>query len=232
MLKKNKTKTGGRHATLRHIPPRLALGVGMPSAEPPKGWRWVALTSVARMESGHTPSRRHPEYWGGNIPWISIADAKRHHGGRIAETIEYTNALGIENSSARILPKDTVCLSRTASVGYVVVMERPMATSQDFVNWICSDELDPDYLKHLFLSEGDNLLRFASGAVHQTIYFPEAKAFHICLPSRSEQKHIVEALDEVERRTAELREICNRKMEAVDELLASMRQEAFSGRIK
>lgn len=148
------------------------------------------------MESGHTPSRRHPQYWGGNIPWISLADAKLHHGETIDETIETTNDLGITNSSARVLPAGTVCLSRTASVGYVLVMARPMATSQDFVNWICSKDIDPDFLQYLFLSEGEDLLRFASGAVHSTIYFPEAKAFHVCIPSVDKQKRIVRLLDE------------------------------------
>jgi type I restriction enzyme S subunit len=167
----------------------------MPSTPAPRGWKWTALTDLARLESGHTPSRRHPEYWGGKIPWISIQDARENHGGRVKQTQESINELGIENSSARVLPKNTVCLSRTASVGYVVVMDRPMATSQDFVNWVCSPELEPDFLKYLFIAEGDNLLRFASGAVHQTIYFPEAKAFHICHPIRSEQQRIVSLLD-------------------------------------
>jgi type I restriction enzyme S subunit len=189
------TKTGGREASTRHIPPKLALSVGMPDAPCPKGWRWVALSDVARLESGHTPSRRHPEYWGGSIPWLSIKDAKVHHGGRIGATEETTNEIGIANSSARVLPKNTVCLSRTASVGYVVVMDVPMATSQDFVNWVCSEELDPAFLQYLLIAEGEDILRFASGSVHQTIYFPEVKAFHVCLPRLSEQRRIVTILD-------------------------------------
>jgi type I restriction enzyme S subunit len=148
------------------------------------------------MESGHTPSRRHPEYWGGSIPWIGIKDAKVNHGRRIDDTEQKTNELGLANSSARLLPENTVCLSRTASVGYVVVMGRPMATSQDFVNWVCSEELTAEFLKYLFIAEGKGILRFASGAVHQTIYFPEAKAFHICHPDVSEQRRIVGILDE------------------------------------
>jgi len=154
------------------------------------------LTDIARLESGHTPSRRHPEWWGGSIPWISIQDAKAHHGGRIDDTDGKTNKLGIDHSSARVLPTNTVCLSRTASVGYVVVMGRPMATSQDFVNWVCSEQLDHNFLKYLFIAEGTDLLRFASGAVHQTIYFPEAKGFCICHPPLPEQKRIVGILDQ------------------------------------
>jgi type I restriction enzyme S subunit len=127
------TETGGRSATTRRILPKTALAVGMPSTPAPEGRRWSPLTALARLESGHTPSRNHPEYWGGTTPWIGIQDAKANHGGRIEDTEQQTNELGIANSSARVLPENTVCLSRTASVGYVVVMGRPMATSQDFV---------------------------------------------------------------------------------------------------
>ena len=136
------TTTGGRDATTRLIPGDFALAVGMPITAPPAGWKWLKLTDITKLESGHTPSRRHPEYWNGSIPWLCLTDARPNHGSVIDDTSEHTNALGIANSSARVLPKDTVCLSRTASVGYVVVMGREMATSQDFVNWVCSEKLN------------------------------------------------------------------------------------------
>ncbi|NJN35784.1 MAG: restriction endonuclease subunit S [Nitrospiraceae bacterium] len=166
------------------------------------------MSSVARLETGHTPSRRHPEWWGGDIPWIGIRDATSNHGRVIYETREFTNEDGIENSSARVLPAKTVCLSRTASVGYVVVMGVPMATSQDFVNWVCSDQLNHHFLKYVLLAEKDAILQYASGTTHQTIYFPEAKAFHIALPRAQEQDaiaNILVSLDdkiELNRRTA------------------------------
>ncbi|MEZ5765164.1 MAG: restriction endonuclease subunit S [Xanthobacteraceae bacterium] len=147
---------------------------------------------------------------------VGIRDATGNHGRAIHDTIKFTNDLGIENSSARVLPKDTVCLSRTASVGYVVVMGRPMSTSQDFVNWICSDKLNPHFLKYVLLAEREALLMFAVGSVHQTIYFPEAKAFHICMPDRNTQDSIVEvlgALDdkiELNRRMNETLELTSR----------------------
>ena len=228
-VRKRATTTGGRAATTRHIPPKLALSVGMPSVTPPKGWRWSALTDLARLESGHTPSRRHPEWWRGTIPWISITDARSHHGRRINETEEHTNELGIQNSSARVLPENTVCLSRTASVGYVVVMGRPMATSQDFVNWVCSKDLDHDFLKHLFVAEGEGLRRFASGAVHHTIYFPEVKAFHICHPPVAEQRRIVKRLDALAIEMKRLESIHEQKLVALQSLKVSLLHEAFTG---
>ncbi|QQR75346.1 MAG: restriction endonuclease subunit S [Holophagales bacterium] len=224
------TATGGRTATTRHIPPKLALAVGMPATPAPKGWKWSALTDLARLESGHTPSRNHPEYWGGSIPWLGIRDARAHDGRRIDETEETINKLGIENSSARLLPAGTVCLSRTASVGYVVVMGRPMATSQDFVNWVCSKDLDPGFLKYLLIAEGDGLLRFASGSVHQTIYFPEVKAFHICHPPRPEQQRIVALLDEAFAGIAIAKANAERNLQNARALFESHLQAVFTRR--
>ncbi|WP_226498513.1 restriction endonuclease subunit S [Ferribacterium limneticum] len=190
----------------------------MPPVRPPSGWWWTPLSTVARLESGHTPSRKHPEYWGGDIPWVGIRDATANHGQTIHDTQQRTNPLGIANSSARVLPTNTVCLSRTASVGYVVVMGRPMATSQDFINWVCTDAIDYRFLKYVFLVEHDSMLRFASGTTHQTIYFPEAKAFHICLPSIKTQRSIVEVLQSLDDRITLLRET-NTTLEAIAQAL-------------
>lgn len=212
------TRTGGRPASSGVIPGDFALSVGKPYKSAPPGWRWTALSDVARLETGHTPSRRHPEYWGGDVPWIGIKDATENHGRVLSDTLQHTNELGIANSSARILPANTVCLSRTASVGYVVVMGRPMATSQDFVNWVCSEALDHRFLKYVLLAERSAFLRFASGTTHQTIYFPEVKAFHVCLPSLAEQRaiaHILGTLDdkiELNRRMSETLEAMARAL--------------------
>ena len=74
------------------------------------------------------------------------------------------------------------------------MMGAAMATSQDFVNWVCSDAIDNRYLKYVLLAERDSMVRFASGTTHQTIYFPEAKAFHVCLPPLAEQHDIADVL--------------------------------------
>lgn len=195
MIEADITRTGGREATTGHIAGDCVLAVGRPAAEARAGWHWRLLTELARLETGHTPSRRHPEYWDGDIPWIGIRDATANHGLTLQNTEQHVTQEGIDNSSARILPRNTVCLSRTASVGYVVVMGRPMATSQDFVNWICDPEvLDYRYLKYALLAERTSYTRFSHGTTHQTIYFPEVKAFHLCVPSLTSQSAIADVL--------------------------------------
>lgn len=188
------TRTGGRQATRGVVEGRIALSVGMPGLPQPTGYAWRPLSQVARLESGHTPSRSRAEYWDGDIPWIGIRDATVNHGTTITSTNQSITQEGLDNSSARLLPAGTVCLSRTASVGYVVQMGVPMATSQDFVNWVCGPELSPEYLKYILVLEQESVRRFAHGTTHQTMYYPEAKALHALLPSRGVQDAVVEVL--------------------------------------
>lgn len=148
------------------------------------------------------------------MPWIGIKDATENHGRVLTDTFQHTNELGIANSSARILPTNTVCLSRTASLGFVVVMGKPMATSQDFVNWVCSEALDHRFLKYVLLAERAAFSRFASGTTHQTIYFPEVKAFHVCLPPLPEQRAIAHILGTLDEKT-ELNRRMNETLEAM-----------------
>jgi type I restriction enzyme S subunit len=228
---KNHTQTGGREATARPIHGDYSLSVLAPKVKPRPGWIWSSLSSLAKLESGHTPSRRHPEYWGGGIGWISIRDAKDHNGGIVMETREKTNDLGISRSSARVLPKDTICLSRTASVGYVVKMGSEMATSQDFVSWICGPKLDPDFLMLLLQAQGDDLKKFSSGAVHQTIYFPEVKAFHICHPRIDVQREIARSLQAFRQEAAKAEDVYVEKLADIAALRQSLLQAAFSGQL-
>ncbi|HVX04448.1 MAG TPA: restriction endonuclease subunit S [Rhodanobacteraceae bacterium] len=159
------------------------------------GWHWYPLSSLAKLESGHTPSRRHPEWWGGDVPWLALPDIRKLHGKVAHATCENTNHLGLANSSARLLPVNTVCVSRTASIGFVTLLGQPMATSQDFCNWICDpNKLDAEFLMYAFMASQDSMRDLGSGAVHKTIYMPTIESFHICAPSLDEQRRIARRL--------------------------------------
>jgi type I restriction enzyme S subunit len=174
-----------------HVVP---IAVSPTFCEPPWGWKWHKLTDIARLESGHTPSRFRPDWWGGEVSWISLTEIRALDGTWIEGTQLRTNEAGIANSAARILPRGTVCYSRTASVGFVGIMAKPMATSQDFANWICSDALDPEFLMHALICARGELRELATGATHKTIYMPTLQAFHLCTPPLDTQRRIVQTL--------------------------------------
>lgn len=182
--------SGGRRASDTLMAGAAAIAVNDPGTSLPKGWRWTPLLRLARQETGHTPSRRRPEYWNGDVPWLGISDARKHHGQMIGATAQHISRAGLEASSARLLPAQTVCMSRTASVGYVTILGCPMATSQDFVTWTCTEALLPEYLMYALMAESKGIRRFGRGSTHTTIYFPELRAFHIALPPVEEQQVI------------------------------------------
>lgn len=159
------------------------------------GWRIGRLTELARLESGHTPSRGRPEWWGGDVSWLALPDIRKLHGKFAYETTENTNDAGLKNSSARLLPVGTVCVSRTASIGFVTMLGKPMATSQDFCNWVCDPQtLDAEFLMYAFMASRQHLRELGSGAVHKTIYMPTIQSFHLCAPALAEQRRIASRL--------------------------------------
>jgi type I restriction enzyme S subunit len=107
------------------------------------------------------------------------------------------------------------------------MMGRPMATSQDFVNWVCGDDLEPRYLFYILLSEQESIRRFAHGTTHQTLYYPEAKALHVCIPPIAQQRAIAEALGALDDKIE-----ANRRLSALSHvfLQQTWRQAAVSNR--
>jgi type I restriction enzyme S subunit len=207
------------------------LSEGSSKDDCPNGWKWKKLSQLARLESGHTPSRYHPEWWGGDIPWIALPDIRSLDGKVASETQEYTNPLGIANSAARVLPAGTVVLSRTASVGFVTIMGREMATSQDFVNWVCGPELDSRFLMLLFQASRDYFRSLASGAVHKTVYMLTVEALEVCCPSPDQQRQIAAQLSEHMAATDRLRKTLTEQLEEIKKLRAALLRRAFSGEL-
>ncbi|GAB3552269.1 restriction endonuclease subunit S [Spirosoma fluminis] len=158
----------------------------------PEGWKWWKLVDLAQLESGHTPRKSVSAYWdNGDVPWISLQDIRAAHGKVISETKFMPTALGIKNSSARLLPKGTVCFSRDISVGFTTIMGREMATTQHFANWICGPLLYNMYLLYAFMAAQKSLISSGTGTTVGTIYMPALKEVRILLPPLEEQKEIV-----------------------------------------
>ncbi len=207
----------------------VPLSISSSPEKPPQGWRWETLTDIARLESGHTPSRRRTDWWGGDIPWLALPDIRELDGMIVEDTAEHTNEQGIANSSARILPGGTVCLSRTASVGFVTVLGRPMATSQDFVNWVCGPKIDPIFLMHLLRASRETIRSLSSGAVHKTVYVPTVKAFRVCIPDVHEQRRIAGYLSDKLKEAEALQKSISRSLRELGDLPTTLLHRAFSG---
>ena len=163
--------------------------------EVPAHWEAGRTKFAATLRTGHTPSRQHPEYWENcTIPWFGLADVWQLRDGRreyVVETKELISEVGLANSAAVLLPKGTVIVSRTASVGFSGILGCDMATTQDFVNWTCGPKLRPEFLLYVFRAMRQEFTRLTMGSTHQTIYMPDVARFTTPIPPVEEQDEIV-----------------------------------------
>lgn len=184
-------------------------------------WPTVAIRRVARLGTGHTPSRSIPEYWDDcSIPWITLADVWQLRNGSIdtiSDTKEKISLLGLINSAAVKHPAGTVILSRTASVGFSAIMGQAMATSQDFATWTCGERLHPRYLLYALRATAPDLKRLASGSTHKTVYMPDIEDLRVPLPPLKEQRRIVDFLDGETSRIDQMATLKHRLLKNLDE---------------
>ncbi|WP_291984992.1 restriction endonuclease subunit S [Luteitalea sp.] len=196
----------------------------------PSHWKLVTMTKVAKLESGHTPSRQHPEYWNGKIPWLSLGDTTELKKLRVEQTSECVTQAGIDNSSARLLPADTVVLSRTAVRGLCSRLAKPMSTSQDFAAFVCGPEVLPAYLVQLFRHMQREWRRLEQGSspTNKTLYFSVFKGLKILLPPPKEQAAIAEVGESFDERVATE----TRYLEQLRESKRGLAQALLSGRLR
>ncbi|MEV0015187.1 restriction endonuclease subunit S [Streptomyces tendae] len=200
----------------------------------PESWQEVRIGLMARMGSGHTPSRSHPEWWGDcTIPWITTGEVKQVRDDRLEdlhETREKISELGLANSAAELHAKGTVFLCRTASAGYSGVMGSDMATSQDFVTWTCGPRLNPYFLLWCLRAMRSDLLgRLAMGSTHKTIYVPDLQMLRIPVPSLVEQGEIVDAIRRQNSRIDNLTDKVRRQVELLTERRQALITAAVTG---
>ena len=162
----------------------------------PENWKYDFLDKFAIRCSGHTPSQSHPEYWNGGIKWISLADSNRLDQGYIFETTKQISDEGIKNSSAVLLPAETVILSRDAGIGKSAVMSETMAVSQHFMAWKCDnhEKLHSWFLYNWLQLNKPEFERQAVGSTIKTIGLPYFKKLKIAVPPFAEQQKIAQIL--------------------------------------
>jgi type I restriction enzyme, S subunit len=202
----------------------------------PAHWQGVKLGHVARMGSGHTPSRSKPEWWVDcTIPWVTTGEVSQVRDDRrevLTETRERISEIGMANSSAELHPKGTVVLCRTASAGYSAVMGEDMATSQDYVTWTCGPRLDPFYLLWCLRAMRSDLLgRLAMGSTHKTIYVPDLQMLRIPLPPLHEQQQIVESIREANTAVDTAVDVIDRQLALFAERRQALITAAVTGQI-
>lgn len=93
-------------------------------------WEEVSLLDLIELVGGGTPKTSIPEYWGGDIPWLSGGDIAANHKGFVSFAEKTITKTGLENSSAKLLPKYATVISARGTVGKYCLLASEMTFSQ------------------------------------------------------------------------------------------------------
>lgn len=162
--------------------------------EIPAHWEVLPVKRIAKLESGHTPDRKNDAYWiDCDIPWVSLNDTTiLRENDYISDTTFKINALGLANSSARILPARAVVFTRDATIGESAITTRPMAVSQHIIAWLCDEKrIIPEFLLLAIYGMKGELLRLTNGSTIGTIGLGDVKSIRVAVPPMREQQEIV-----------------------------------------
>ena len=154
-------------------------------------WPMVKLGELGKWAAGGTPSRLKAEYFGGIIPWASIADL---NDGFVSMTMESITELGLQNSSAKIYPKGSILIAMYGSIGKLGINMVPMASNQAIACFIPNETLERDYAFWALYSLRSELIMIGRGGTQKNIGQGILKEQKIPLPPLGEQKRIAEIL--------------------------------------
>ena len=198
----------------------------------PDEWIKVRMGDVFVVEVGSTPSRRVPEYWNGDIPWVSSGEV---HFNSIFETEEYITQNGLDHASTNVHPIGTIMLAMIGegkTRGQAAILNIPAAHNQNTAAILVSKTpCSPKYIYYFLQMNYENTRRVGSGNNQKALNKERVRALRFPFASFEEQKIIVE---EIESRFS----VCDSIEKTVDSALQqaeAMRQsilkKAFEGEL-
>lgn len=184
----------------------------------PESWRVSKVSRVTHSYSGGTPSRQVKEYWeNGEIPWVASGEVNKFY---IEDTKEKITQEGLNNSSAKLFPPNTVLVALNGqgkTKGMSAILKIEASTNQSLVGFICKKgSIDYRYLNYIFVASYKfNRFYYAGGDKRDGIAAGELKQSGIPLPPFKEQQKIACYLDE---RTKHIDSLIQEKQQLINEL--------------
>lgn len=157
----------------------------------------IKLGDLFEIGSGGTPSKLHPEYYGGNIPWVKTGDLKSKY---LYKVGEYITEDGLSNSSAKMYNQGTVLMAMYgATIGATSILKMPACTNQACAAFKKNDRVVPEYLYYFLKSHKEKFIMDGVGGAQPNISAGYLKKVKINLITIEDQRKIVEVLDTVSR---------------------------------
>ena len=179
-------------------------------------WNRVPLIDYIELIGGGTPKTTVPEYWNGNIPWLSVKDFnndKRY----VYSTEKHISQSGFENSPTKMLHKDDIIISARGTVGEIAMIPFDMAFNQSCYGIRASRGIDQPFLYYLLKNCISQLKRMTHGSVFDTITRDTFANIEVDIPDAETQKRISSVLADIDN-----------KIEVNDAINDNLQQQAFS----
>ena len=180
------------------------------------------LGDVCTVVSGSTPKSTVPEYWDGDIKWITPAELSNDTY-IINDSARHITALGVAKTGLKSFPAGTVILSSRAPIGKTAIAGCEMFCNQGFKNLICSEKIDSKYLYYFLSGKTDYLNSLGRGATFKEISKAIVENIEIPLPEVEEQKRIAACFE----RLLRLIQLQKAELEELDKLVKSRFIELF-----
>ena len=167
------------------------------------------LGEIFEIGSGGTPSKSHPEYYDGNIPWVKTGDLKDEYLYSVEDCISEE---GLNNSSAKMYPSGTVLLAMYgATIGATSILKFDACTNQACAAFKPCEEVLPEYLYFFLRSKKQKFISDGVGGAQPNISAGYLKKVSIDIRNIKEQEKIVTVLDK-------LNGIIQKRQKEIDEL--------------
>ncbi|MBF3429810.1 restriction endonuclease subunit S [Burkholderia pseudomallei] len=170
------------------------------------GWTVKRLDQLANIRSGGTPSTTVSRFWDGGIPWCTPTDITRLDGGKyLLDTSRQITPEGLSNSSAELIPANSVVMTSRATIGECAINLKPVTTNQGFKNFVPFEDTDVSFLYYLLQTQRQGFIQLCSGSTFLEIGKTQLAAYKVHLPStKVEQTAIAEVLSDMDAELAAL----------------------------
>jgi type I restriction enzyme, S subunit len=146
---------------------------------------WVSLTlgEVCEAVGGGTPSTARPEYWGGEVVWVTPTDVTRNDCLALLDSEKKISEAGLANSSAKLVPPETILMTSRASIGFFALMDMPVCTNQGFISVLPKQSNSRMYLLFNLLERVDEMIGLATGSTFKELSKKTFRALPVLWPT-------------------------------------------------
>ena len=162
-------------------------------------WKTIKLSELGTIVGGATPSTSREEYYNGDIPWLTPKDLAGYSYRYISRGERNITKEGLNNCSAKMLPKGTVLFSSRAPIGYVAIAKNDICTNQGFKSIIPNADINPLFLYYLLKYNRKKIEAVGSGTTFKEVSGETMRNIEVNLPVELEVQnkiaHIMDSID-------------------------------------